>query len=54
MLDAFLEELALAPVAEVDSTRLGLRLPPTEMADLRPRLHALLEEYAARPNDPTI
>lgn len=53
MLDAFLEELALAPAAEVDSTRLGLRLPPGEMAEFQTRLRALLEEFAARPDDPT-
>jgi DNA-binding transcriptional ArsR family regulator len=53
MLDAFLEELALAPAAEVDSTRLGLRLPPAEMEEFQARLRALLEEYAARPDDPT-
>ncbi|MFG2525684.1 ArsR/SmtB family transcription factor [Streptomyces sp. NPDC048527] len=53
MLDAFLEELALAPAAEVDSTRLGLRLPPAEMEEFRTRLRALLEEFAARPDDPT-
>ncbi|MFC1402134.1 MULTISPECIES: transcriptional regulator [Streptacidiphilus] len=53
MLDAFLEELALAPAAEVDSTRLGLRLPPAEMEDFRTRLRNLIEEFAARPDDPT-
>ncbi|MFF1361022.1 ArsR/SmtB family transcription factor [Streptomyces sp. NPDC058297] len=53
MLDAFLEELALAPAAEVDSTRLGLRLPPAEMEEFRTRLRALFEEFAARPDDPT-
>ncbi|MET7846077.1 winged helix-turn-helix domain-containing protein [Streptomyces sp. NPDC005373] len=53
MLDAFLEELALAPAAAVDSTRLGLRLPPTEMEEFQTRLRALLEEFAARPDDPT-
>ncbi|MER7204603.1 ArsR family transcriptional regulator [Streptomyces sp. CB01635] len=53
MLDAFLEELALAPATEVDSTRLGLRLPPAEMEEFQTRLRALLEEFAARPDDPT-
>ena len=52
MLDAFLEELALVPAAEVDSTRLGLRLPPAEMADFQTRLRALIEEFAGRPDDP--
>lgn len=53
MLDAFLQELALAPAAEVDSTRLGLRLPSAEMEEFQTRLRALLEEFAARPDDPT-
>jgi predicted ArsR family transcriptional regulator len=53
MLDAFLEELALAPAAEVDSTRLGLRLPSAEMEEFQTRLRALIDEFAARPNDPT-
>lgn len=52
MLDAFLEELALVPAAEVDSTRLGLRLPPAQMADFQARLRALIEEFAGRPDDP--
>ena len=51
LLDAFLEEIALAPAADVDATRLGLRLSPEDMAEFRGRLHALLEEFAARPDD---
>jgi len=52
MLDAFLEEFALTPVAEADTTRMGLRLPPAAMDEFRTRLHALLEEFAGRPDDP--
>jgi hypothetical protein len=52
MLDAFLEEVALVPAAEVAATRLGLRLPPERMEEFRTRLYALLEEYAALPDDP--
>ncbi|RAG83082.1 ArsR family transcriptional regulator [Streptacidiphilus pinicola] len=51
LLDAFLEEVALAPAADVDATRLGLRLSPEDMAEFRSRLQALLEEFAARPDD---
>jgi hypothetical protein len=52
LLDAFLEEFALAPAAEVDTSRLGLRLSPEDMAEFRSRLYALLEDFAARPDDP--
>jgi DNA-binding MarR family transcriptional regulator len=53
LLDAFLEEVALAPSTEVDASRLGLRLSPADMEEFRTRLHALLEEFAARPDDPS-
>ncbi len=52
MLDAFLEELALVPAADVEGTRLGLRLPPARMEEFRTRLYALLREYADHPDDP--
>jgi DNA-binding MarR family transcriptional regulator len=51
MLDAFLEELALVPAAEVDASRLGLRLPADQLAEFRDRLGALFDEFAARPED---
>ena len=53
LLDAFLEEITLVPAADVDATRLGLRLSPDGMTEFRTRLHALLEEFAARPDDPS-
>jgi DNA-binding MarR family transcriptional regulator len=53
LLDAFLEEVALTPAAEVDATRLGLRLSAEGMEEFRTRLYALLEEFAARPDDPS-
>lgn len=52
MLDAFLEELALVPVEEATGTRAALRLPPPQMEEFRTRLHGLLEEFAALPDDP--
>jgi DNA-binding transcriptional ArsR family regulator len=52
MLDAFLEELALVPAAEAEGTRMALRLPPPQMKEFRTRLRDLLEEFAARPDDP--
>ncbi|MEO9138841.1 MAG: winged helix-turn-helix domain-containing protein [Jatrophihabitans sp.] len=52
MLDTFLEEVALAPADQLDSARLGLRLPAADMAELRTRLQELLDEFAARPDDP--
>jgi DNA-binding MarR family transcriptional regulator len=53
MLDAFLEEVALVPAAELDTTRMGLRLPAAEMAEFRTRLHGLLDDFAGRPEDPS-
>jgi DNA-binding transcriptional ArsR family regulator len=52
MLDTFLEEVALVPVADLDMSRLGLRLPAADWAEFRARLGDLLEEFAARPDDP--
>ncbi len=53
MLEVFLEEVALVPAADVDTTRMGLRLPAAEMAEFRTRLGSLLEDYASRPEDPS-
>jgi len=53
MLDAFLEEVALVPAAELDTTRMGLRLPAAGMAEFRTRLHGLLDDFASRPEDPS-
>jgi DNA-binding transcriptional ArsR family regulator len=52
MLDTFLEEVALVPVADLDMSRLGLRLSATDWAEFQARLLELLEEFAGRPDDP--
>jgi DNA-binding transcriptional ArsR family regulator len=52
MVDAFLEEVALVPAPQVETTRFGLRLPPEELEEFRTRLYSLVEEFAARPDDP--
>ncbi len=53
VLDTFLEEVALVPAADLDTTRLGLRLSPAEMDEFRTRLASLVEEFAGRPDDRT-
>ena len=53
MLDAFLEEVALVPAAELDTTRMGLRLSAAEMAEFSTRLRGLLDDFASRPEDPS-
>jgi DNA-binding MarR family transcriptional regulator len=53
MLDTFIEEVALVPATELDTTRLGLRLSPAEMEEFRTRLGSLMEEFADRRDDPT-
>jgi hypothetical protein len=53
LLDAFLEEIALVPAStEMGTARLGLRLSPKDMARFEKRLTALLDEFAALPDDP--
>lgn len=51
-LEAFLEEVAAVGQARLQSIRLGLRLPPGEMAEFRRRLQQVLEDFARRPMDP--
>ena len=53
LLDAFLEEVALVPIADIDTTRLGLRLSPGDLTEFRDRLRDLLDEFEQRPDDPT-
>ena len=53
MLDAFLDEVALVPATELDTSRLGLRVSPEDMTEFRDRLQALLDEFAQRPDDPS-
>jgi predicted ArsR family transcriptional regulator len=52
MTDAFLEEVALVSGEQVDTARLGLQLSPAQMAEFRDRLRELLDDFAARPDDP--
>jgi hypothetical protein len=52
LLDTFLEEVALAPAAELDTARLGLRLAPPEWEEFKDRLSELLDEFAQRPDVP--
>lgn len=53
MLETFLAEVALVPAESLNTTRLGLRLPPPDMADFHTRLHDLLDAFAGRPDDPS-
>jgi len=52
LLDAFLEEVALAPATDVETSRLGLRLSAEDMTEFQYRLDELLDEFAQRPDDP--
>ena len=52
MLDTFVEEVGLVPTAEIDASRLGLRLSPADMAEFRTGLRTLLDDFANRPDDP--
>lgn len=50
MLSAFLEEVALVPVEEVDTLRIGLRLSEERKEELSSRLTKLMEEYFDSPD----
>lgn len=52
MLGTFLEEIGLVPAADVDTTRLGLRLSAADMTEFRARLRSLLDDFGDRPGDP--
>ncbi|MEV0583545.1 winged helix-turn-helix domain-containing protein [Nonomuraea sp. NPDC050310] len=52
MLDAFLQEVRLADLAEARLARLGLRLTAEEVEELDRRLHEVFEEFLARPATP--
>jgi DNA-binding Lrp family transcriptional regulator len=52
MLAAFLEEVAEVGEQQLRSSRLGLRLPPAEIAEFQDRLRALFDEYLRRPAGP--
>jgi predicted ArsR family transcriptional regulator len=51
VLAAFLEEVAEVGEQRLESSRLGLRLAPADLAEFRERLHGLLDEFARRPVD---
>jgi len=51
MLDTFLEEIGLVPATDVDMSRLGLRLSPSNMERFRDRLRDLLDDFANLPDD---
>jgi DNA-binding transcriptional ArsR family regulator len=51
-LAAFLEEVAAAGEDRLESTRLGLRVDPAELAEFRDRLQTLLDDFAGRPLKP--
>jgi DNA-binding transcriptional ArsR family regulator len=50
MLNAFLEEVALVPVEDVDLLRIGLRLSKERREELSSRLTKLMEEYFENPD----
>lgn len=52
LLAAFLEEVAEVGEAQLQSSRLGLRLSAEGLDEFRSRLHGLLDEFARRPVDP--
>ncbi|MBB4684984.1 ArsR/SmtB family transcription factor [Amycolatopsis jiangsuensis] len=52
MLEAFLAELAEADPAEVDASRLVVKLAPEAVGELRDRLSELLDEFRDRAPDP--
>lgn len=49
VVDAFLAEAERVPADRLETSRLGLRLTEDGAAELRGRMHALLEEFRARP-----
>ncbi|MQA14353.1 MAG: ArsR family transcriptional regulator [Pseudonocardiaceae bacterium] len=53
MLEAYLAEVADVGVERVDQTRLVLALDEGGAAEFRDRLHALMQEFAARAVDPS-
>jgi predicted ArsR family transcriptional regulator len=53
LIEAFLEEIAEVSISEVEASRLGLRVAPDRLVELRDRLHALLDEFASEADDPS-
>ena len=52
LLATFLEEVEQVSATDLDTARLGLRLPADQMDEFRERLGELFDEFAARPDDP--
>jgi len=52
MLEAFLQEVRLVDGESVDYGRLGLRLTPAQLEELRTRVAELLNDFAERPPAP--
>ncbi len=52
LVEAFLLDAAEVAPEELDTTRLGLRLPPEQMQEFRDRLRELVDDFADRPDDP--
>jgi hypothetical protein len=53
LLDASLEEIAKLPPEALNVCRLGLRLPAEQMDEFETRMQALIDGYAALPDDPS-
>jgi DNA-binding transcriptional ArsR family regulator len=53
ILDTFLQEVALVPAEQLDTSRLGLQLSPTDWDAFRDRVQLLFDEFSERPTDPT-
>lgn len=52
LIQAFLDEVALADPARVESARLGVRLNAADREEMMARFDALFAEYAAKDSDP--
>ncbi len=53
LLQTFLEELESVPPDTLRSTRLALKLGDDDWTEFQERLQQLLDEFAARPSEPT-
>jgi len=51
LVDAFLEEAALVPAEELDTSRLGLKLSEDNLHRFKQRLSGLLDEFEQMPED---
>ena len=53
LLQTFLEEVEDVSAADLETARLGLRLPADQLEEFRERISDLFDEFAARDDDPT-